>query len=297
MDELSRLESESIEVLREVAAQFERSVLLFSGGKDSLCLLKLSEKAFRPGKFPYPILHIDTGHNFDEALLFRDQTIAQLEETLIVRKVEDSIQQGRTKDESGPYPSRNRQQSVTLMDAMKEFRFQAAIGGARRDEEKARAKERFFSYRNSAGAWDPQNQRAELWNLYNGSLKDGEQIRVFPLNNWTELDVWRYIEREKMKVPSLYFSHRRKCVQRADGVWLPHSAFINPPASDQIEEHEVRFRTVGDMTCTSPVFSKASTVSEIIAEIQTSDVSERGSRADDQRSEAAMEDRKGEGYF
>lgn len=294
---LDELEAESIHILREVAAQFEKPVLLFSGGKDSICLLKLSEKAFRPGRFPYPILHIDTGHNFEETLAFRDQAVARLGEKLIVRSVEDSIRTGRAKDETGPYPSRNRQQTVTLLDALKEFGFQAAIGGARRDEEKARAKERVFSFRNEAGGWDPSNQRPELWNIYNGKIRPGQNIRVFPLSNWTELDVWQYIEREKIEVPSLYFSHRRKIVHRKDGSALAFSSFIRPPEEDLTEDAVVRFRTVGDMTCTGPVFSTASTVSEIIEEIRASRLTERGTRADDKTSDAAMEDRKKEGYF
>lgn len=294
---LDELEAESIYILREVAAQFEKPVLLFSGGKDSICLLKLSEKAFRPGRFPYPILHIDTGHNFEETLAFRDQAIAKLGEKLIVRSVEDSIRAGRAQDEAGPYPSRNRQQTVTLLDALKEFGFQAAIGGARRDEEKARAKERVFSFRNESGGWDPANQRPELWNIYNGKIRAGQNIRVFPLSNWTELDVWQYIDRERIDVPSLYFSHRRKIVHRHDGSALAVSPFIRPPAEDRIEDAVVRFRTVGDMTCTGPVFSNASTVAEIITEIRASRVTERGTRADDKTSDAAMEDRKKEGYF
>ncbi len=297
MDTLDILEAESVHVLREVAAQFKRPVLLFSGGKDSLVLLRLSEKAFRPGKFPYPVLHIDTGHNFEETLSFRDQTIERLSEQMIVRRVEDSIQAGRAQDETGPYPSRNRQQSVTLLDAIREFGFDAAIGGARRDEEKARAKERFFSYRNAQGGWEPHQQRPELWNLYNGRIHLGEQMRVFPLNNWTEFDVWSYIKRERLEIPSLYFSHQRTCVRRADGSWLPMSKHVTPPPGDLVETRTVRFRTVGDMTCTSPVFSQASSLDEIIEEIRTAEFSERGSRADDQRSETAMEDRKREGYF
>lgn len=294
---LDQLEAESIYVLRECAARLSRPVILFSGGKDSLVLLRLSEKAFRPGPFPYPILHIDTGHNFDETLLFRDQVVSRLGEKLIVRKVEDTIKKGRAKDETGAYPSRNRIQSVTLLDALQEFGFNAAIGGARRDEEKARAKERFFSHRDSKGVWNPSAQRPELWNLYNSEIFPGEQIRVFPLNNWTELDVWNYIRKEKMEVPSLYFSHQRKCVQRKDGSWLALSPYISPPDGDLTQECQVRFRTVGDMTCTSPVFSNASNLDEVICEIETSETSERGSRADDQRSESAMEERKREGYF
>ncbi len=297
MDALSILEAEAIEVLREVHAQFKNPVLLFSGGKDSLCLLHLSLKAFRPDKFPYPILHIDTGHNFPETLVFRDQYIKKIQEKMIVRSVADSIAEGKAKDETGPYPSRNFLQTVTLLDALKEFSFDAAIGGARRDEEKARAKERFFSIRNISGGWNPRQQRPELWNFYNGHLASGEQMRIFPLSNWTEKDVWRYILREKIEVPSLYFSHLRSCVQKADGTWLPLSSHITPPATDKIIETTVRFRTVGDMTCTSPVFTDAKNVEEILEDIAVSKTSERGSRADDKRSENAMEDRKKMGYF
>lgn len=297
MDALSLLEAEAIHVLREVAAQFKNPVLLFSGGKDSLCLLHLSLKAFRPDPFPYAVMHIDTGHNFPETLSFRDKIMAQIGEKLIVESVEETIKAGRAEEETGPYPSRNRQQARTLMDALKKHQFDGVIGGARRDEEKARAKERFFSHRNAQGAWDPRNQRPELWDLYNGHLRPGEQMRIFPLNNWTEKDVWKYLHRENIEVPSLYFSHTRKCVKRADGSWLPMSKFITPPSTDLIEEHVIRFRTVGDMTCTSPVFSTASTLDEIIHEITHSHVSERGSRADDQRSDNAMEERKREGYF
>jgi sulfate adenylyltransferase subunit 2 len=297
MDALDRLEAQAIHVLRETAAQARNPVLLFSGGKDSLCLLHLTVKAFRPDPFPWPVLHIDTGHNFPETLTFRDEAMRRLGERLIVRRVEDTIKAGRAQDENGAYPSRNRQQARTLMDALSEFDFDFAIGGARRDEEKARAKERFFSLRSDQGAWDPTQQRPELWDLYNGKLPACGQIRVFPLNDWTEKDVWRYLRREGVAVPSLYFSHSRKCVRRADGTWLPHSTFIHPPPQDVIEERVVRFRTVGDMTCTSPVFSDAHDIDAVIAEIESSHVSERAGRADDRRSENAMEDRKREGYF
>lgn len=296
-DSLTELEAESIFVLREVLAQFKNPVLLFSGGKDSLTLLHLTKKAFAPDPFPFPVLHIDTGHNFSETLTFRDEVVNQLGITLIVRKVEDTIRAGKAQDETGPYPSRNRQQSVTLMDAMKEYGFDAAIGGARRDEEKARAKERFFSHRDATGAWNPRDQRAELWDLYNGHLVPGEQMRIFPLNNWTEKDIWRYLKHENITVPSLYFSHSRTCVKRDDGSWLPLSTHISPGPKDLLEDRVVRFRTVGDMTCTAPVFSEAKTIDEVIQEIASSPISERGSRADDKRSENAMEDRKKEGYF
>ena len=297
MKYLDQLEAEAIHTLREAAALFKRPVLLFSGGKDSLCLLLLSVKAFRPDAFPYPVLHIDTGHNFPETLDFRDRLMKQLGETLIVRKVADTIAAGRAQDESGPYPSRNRQQARTLLDALAEGQFDAAIGGARRDEEKARAKERFFSPRALEGGWDPRVQQAELWNLYNPSLPPNGNMRIFPLNNWTELDVWRWLQREKAEVPSLYYSHRREVVQRQDGTWLPTSPYITPPATDKVETWNLRFRTVGDMTCTSPIKSEATTIAEVIHEIKHSKMSERGSRADDKRGDAAMEDRKREGYF
>ncbi len=295
---LQWLESESVAVLREAYAQYgDRCAILFSGGKDSLVLLELSRRAFFPAPIPFQCLHVDTGHNFPETLAFRDATAKRYGLNLIVRTVEETIRLGRAQDESGPYPSRNRQQSVTLLDAVRELGLLAAIGGARRDEEKARAKERFFSVRNDRGAWDPKSQRPEFWNLWNGSLLPGQQMRVFPLNNWREEDVWEYIELRKLEVPQLYFTHQRKCVQRSDGIWLAASPWISPQASDRVVETDVRFRTVGDMTCTSPVFSGARTISEIIAHIRTKESSERGSRADDQRSEYAMEERKREGYF
>ncbi len=297
MNALDSLEAEAIHVLRETAAVFKRPVLLFSGGKDSLCLLLLSAKAFRPDRFPYPVLHIDTGHNFSETLAFRDKIMLELNEKLLVARVEDSIQQGRVTEEVGPYASRNRQQARTLLDALELHGFDAAIGGARRDEEKARAKERFFSPRSLGGGWNPHEQRAELWREYNPSLPSQGNMRVFPLNNWTELDVWRWLEREGAELPSLYFAHRRQIVRRQDGTLLPLSPFIRPPVGDFIEEAQVRFRTVGDMTCTSPIFSQAQTIAEVIQEIQRSSLSERGSRDDDKRGDAAMEDRKREGYF
>ncbi|MBY0516565.1 MAG: sulfate adenylyltransferase subunit 2 [Bacteriovoracaceae bacterium] len=297
MKRLNQLEAEAIYVLREVAANFKNPVLLFSGGKDSLCLLLLSVKAFRPDRFPYPVLHIDTGHNFPEALHFRDKVMEDLQEKLIIRKVEDTIKAGRAKEDDGPYASRNRQQAKTLLDALDEFNFDAAIGGARRDEEKARAKERFFSPRFKGGGWNPNQQRAELWNLYNTDLTSGGNMRVFPLNNWSELDVWQWLKKESATLPSLYFSHKRKIVTRSNGIILPLSEYIKPTADDVISEEIVRFRTVGDMTCTSPVLSQASTIDDVIQEIISSDLSERGSRADDKTSDAAMEDRKREGYF
>jgi len=294
---LDQLEAEAIHVLRETAAVFKKPVLLFSGGKDSLCLLHLSVKAFRPERFPYPVLHIDTGHNFPETIAFRDQLMKELGETLLVAKVADTIASGRAQEESGHYPSRNRQQARTLLDTLEAHGFDAAIGGARRDEEKARAKERFFSPRAFEGGWNPLDQRAELWNLYNPSLPAGGNMRVFPLNNWTELDVWRWLKREGVAIPSLYFAHERSIIARQDGTFLPASAFVHPPTSDKVSTRTVRFRTVGDMTCTAPVFSRATTVDEVIAEILQDKTSERGSRADDKRSENAMEDRKREGYF
>lgn len=294
---LDYLENEAIYVLREARALFKNPFILFSGGKDSLCILHLAQKAFYPDPFAFPVLHIDTGHNFPEALIFRDKMISRLGADLYIRKVEDSIASGRADDEKGPYPSRNRQQAVTLLDAIKELKIDCAIGGARRDEEKARSKERFFSLRKTGGGWDPSDQRAELWDLYNHHLKEGENMRVFPLNNWTEKDVWRYIKREGLEVPSIYFSHRRLCVFRSSGACLPMSPYINPQIEDRIEEKVVRFRTVGDMTCTSPVFSDATNVDMILQEIANSRFSERGSRADDKFSDSAMEDRKKEGYF
>ncbi len=297
MNALDRLESEAIYVLRETAALFKRPVLLFSGGKDSLCLLHLSVKAFRPEAFPYPVLHIDTGHNFPETILFRDNILNELGERLVVRSVADTIRAGRVEEATGFFPSRNRQQARTLLDSIEEGQFDAVIGGARRDEEKARAKERFFSPRVQGGGWEPNHQQAELWDIYNPALPPQGNMRVFPLNNWTELDVWRWLAREKIEVPSLYFSHPRQVVQTPHGVWLPQSEHINPPDGTPIENWNLRFRTVGDMTCTSPIKSEAKNIQEVIRELESSTLSERGSRADDKTSDAAMEDRKREGYF
>lgn len=294
---LDYIENEAVYVLREVKALYKNPYILFSGGKDSLCILHLARKAFHPDPFPFSVLHIDTGHNFEETIVFRDKVIASLGAKLQIRTVVDTIRAGRAVDEVGPYPSRNRLQAITLLDAIQELKIDCAIGGARRDEEKARAKERFFSIRKPHGGWDPSNQRAELWNLYNHHLKESEQMRVFPLNNWTERDVWNYIQREKLEVPSLYFSHKRTCVFRSNGSCLPLSPYIRPQANDRVEEKTVRFRTVGDMTCTSPIFSDAISVEMILDEISTSRLSERGSRADDKFSASAMEDRKREGYF
>jgi sulfate adenylyltransferase subunit 2 len=282
--------------MREVAAQFERPVLLFSGGKDSITLVRLAEKAFRPGKFPFPLLHIDTGHNFPETIEFRDRLIHDVGEKLIVRYVQDSIDKGRVVEEKGKGASRNKLQTATLLDAIEEFKFDAAFGGARRDEEKARAKERIFSFRDEFGSWDPKKQRPELWNLYNGRIQKGEHIRVFPISNWTEMDVWQYILLEKLDIPSIYFSHRRNCFYR-DGMLVPLSDFLPNEQDEAVDEMTVRFRTVGDMTCTGAVLSEASSLEEIIHEVASARVTERGGRADDKRSEAAMEDRKKEGYF
>jgi sulfate adenylyltransferase subunit 2 len=297
LDHLSALESEAIAIMREAAAEFERAVLLFSGGKDSAVLLRIAEKAFYPSKFPFPIMHIDTGHNFQEALDFRDRRIAELGERLIVRTVQDSIDQGRVVEERGPRASRNRLQTVTLLDAIAEFRFDAAFGGGRRDEEKARAKERVFSFRDEFGQWEPKNQRPELWQLYNGRIRRGEHVRVFPLSNWTELDIWHYIAREQMDLPSIYYAHRREVIER-DGMLLAVGEHLTLMAGERPFEAEVRYRTVGDMTCTGAVRSSARTIDQIIHEVAASRLSERGAtRADDKFSEAAMEDRKREGYF
>lgn len=296
LSHLQQLEAESIYILREVAAQFERPALLFSGGKDSITLVHLALKAFRPGKFPFPLVHIDTGHNFPEALQFRDDLANRIGEKLIVRYVQDSIDQGKAVEEKGKFPSRNAIQTVTLLDTIEEFKFDACIGGARRDEEKARAKERVFSVRDEFGSWDPKLQRPELWNIYNGKIHVGENVRVFPISNWTELDVWEYIKSENIPLPSLYFSHRRQIVWR-ENVVFPVSEFVTLDSSDKVEEKTVRFRTVGDMTCTAAVESEANSLDDIIREIQTSRTTERGSRLDDKRSEAAMEERKRGGYF
>lgn len=296
LSHLQQLESEAIFVMREVAAQFERPVLLFSGGKDSIVMVRLAQKAFHPAKFPFPLMHVDTGHNFPETLEFRDRLVDSLGEKLIVRTVQESIDKGRAVEEKGPNASRNALQTVTLLDAIEEHRFDAAIGGARRDEEKARAKERFFSHRDEFGQWDPKNQRPELWNLFNGRKSFGEHFRVFPLSNWTEMDVWQYIALEKLEIPTIYFSHDRDVFLR-DGTWLATSDFVTPSSTEVVENKRVRFRTVGDMTCTGAVLSEASDVTDIIREVAAARVAERGGRADDKRSESAMEDRKKQGYF
>jgi sulfate adenylyltransferase subunit 2 len=293
---LQMLESESIHVMREVAGQFERPAILFSGGKDSIVMLRLAEKAFRPGRFPMPLVHVDTGHNYPEVIGFRDRRAAQLGETLIVRSVEDSIARGRIVEKAGADNSRNRMQITTLLDTVAEFRFDALLGGARRDEEKARAKERFFSFRDEHGQWDPKNQRPELWNLYNGRHHAGEHFRVFPISNWTEMDVWQYIEQEKLEIPSIYYAHRRRVAER-QGVLMPISDLVPAREGEVVTERTVRFRTVGDITCTACVESDASTAADIIGETAAARVTERGSRVDDKASEAAMEDRKKEGYF
>jgi len=297
LSHLRALESEAIHVMREVAAEFERPVLLFSGGKDSIVLLRLAEKAFRPAPFPFPLMHVDTGHNFPEVIEYRDRRVAELGERLIVASVQESIDRGRVLEETGPRASRNQLQTVTLLDAIAEHGFDAAFGGARRDEERARAKERIFSFRDDFGQWDPKNQRPELWNLYNGRIKKGEHVRVFPLSNWTELDVWEYIDQERLEVPSIYFAHERPVFQR-DGMlyaWREGTELID---GEEIFQETVRYRTVGDMSCTGGVRSSASTLEQVVLEIAATRITERGeTRADDRVSEAAMEDRKKAGYF
>jgi sulfate adenylyltransferase subunit 2 len=297
LSHLDALEACSIHIFREVAAEFERPVLLFSGGKDSLVLLRLAEKAFRPARFPFPIMHVDTGHNFPEVIEFRDRLIAQLGERLIVARVQDSIDAGRVVEETGPRATRNRLQTVTLLDAIAEQGFDAAFGGARRDEERARAKERVFSFRDDFGQWDPKRQRPELWNLYNGRIRRGEHVRVFPLSDWTELDVWQYIARERLEVPSIYFAHRRWVFER-DRMLYAFSPYVQLIDGEEPFEAFVRYRTVGDMTCTGAVRSEAHTLDEVVTEIAATRITERGeTRADDRVTEAAMEDRKREGYF
>jgi sulfate adenylyltransferase subunit 2 len=297
LSHLRALESEAIHVMREVAAEFEKPVLLFSGGKDSIVLLRLAEKAFRPAPFPFPLMHVDTGHNFPEVIEYRDRRVAELGERLIVASVQDSIDKGRVVEETGPRASRNKLQTVTLLDALAEHSFDAAFGGARRDEERARAKERVFSFRDDFGQWDPKNQRPELWNLYNGRIKKGENVRVFPLSNWTELDVWEYIDQERLEVPSIYFAHERQVFERDDMLyaWREGTELIE---GEEIFNETVRYRTVGDMSCTGGVRSLAATLEEVVLEIAATRITERGeTRADDRVSEAAMEDRKKAGYF
>jgi sulfate adenylyltransferase subunit 2 len=296
LSHLDWLEAQAIHIMREVAGQCSNPVLLFSGGKDSVCLLRIAEKAFRPGRFPFPLLHVDTGHNYPEVIAFRDKRAAELHERLIVRSVEDSIRQGKVVLKH-PLESRNRHQSVTLLDAIAEFGFDACIGGARRDEEKARAKERIFSFRDEFGGWDPKNQRPELWNLYNARIHKGENIRAFPISDWTELDVWQYIGRENLDLPSIYFAHRRPVVRRGNAL-VPVTEITPARPTDVVEEVSVRFRTVGDITCTAPVESNASSIEAILAETATTNLTERGAtRLDDQTSDASMEQRKKEGYF
>jgi sulfate adenylyltransferase subunit 2 len=296
LDYLDELEAEAIYILREVGGQFEKPALLFSGGKDSITLVRLAEKAFRPGKFPFPLVHIDTGHNFVETIEYRDKMIQRINEKLIVGYVQDEIDQGKVVEQKGKNASRNALQTVTLLNTIAKHQFDACIGGARRDEEKARAKERIFSVRDEFGQWDPKRQRPELWNIYNGKIHKGENVRVFPISNWTELDVWNYIRRENIELPSIYFAHEREVITR-NGQLMAATPFLNMDAEDVIERRNVRFRTVGDMTCTAAVESYAFQIDDIIDEISASRLSERGARMDDKVSEAAMEDRKKGGYF
>jgi sulfate adenylyltransferase subunit 2 len=295
--QLEVLEAESIHVMREVAAEFERPVLLFSGGKDSIVMLALAERAFWPARIPFPVMHVDTGHNFTEVLEYRDHRLAEAGVQLVVASVQESIDAGRVVEETGRRASRNRLQTTTLLDAIEKHQFDAVFGGGRRDEEKARAKERIFSFRDEFGQWDPKNQRPELWSIFNTRIRKGEHIRVFPLSNWTELDIWQYIGREKLEIPSIYFAHSRSVFER-DGILLADNEFIPRGEDEAVFEARVRYRTVGDMTCTGAVESSAATIAEVIAEISATRITERGqTRADDRTSEAAMEDRKREGYF
>ncbi len=291
------LESEAIHIFREVVAQFEKPVLLFSGGKDSITLVRLAQKAFYPAKIPFPLMHIDTGHNFPETIEFRDRLAKELGVELIVRNVQDNIDSGKVKEETGRYASRNMLQTETLLDAIEEFGFDACIGGARRDEEKARAKERIFSVRDDFGQWDEKNQRPELFDMLNGKIDLGQNVRVFPISNWTELDVWSYIEAEDIEIPSIYFAHKRKIFIRDGMIWSAEDDVVYRDEEEVVEERMVRFRTVGDMSCTAAVLSEAITIDKVVAEIRESTISERGARIDDKRSEAAMEKRKQQGYF
>ncbi len=296
-DHVALLEAEAIQIFREVAAELERPVLLFSGGKDSIVMVRLAEKAFWPAPLPFPLMHVDTGHNFPEVIEFRDRRVAEIGARLLVASVQEAIDDGRATEESGPRASRNRLQTVALLDGLKQHGFNAAFGGARRDEERARAKERIFSFRDDFGTWDPKNQRPELWDIYNGRIKRGESVRVFPLSNWTELDVWQYIARELLELPSIYFAHTRP-VFRRDGMIYAASPFVELMDDEEVFEATVRYRTVGDMSCTGGVESTAATVEEVVSEISASRITERGeTRADDRATEAAMEDRKKEGYF
>jgi sulfate adenylyltransferase subunit 2 len=296
INHLRELESESIYVIREVASQFERPILLFSGGKDSIVMYHLARKAFWPTKVPFPLLHIDTGHNFPETLEFRDDLMKKTEGTCLVRLVQDTIDQGRVVEETGYNASRNVLQTVTLLDAIEELKIDAALGGGRRDEEKARAKERFFSHRDEFGQWDPKNQRPELWNIFNGQKRMGEHFRVFPLSNWTEMDIWQYIYMDDVEIPSLYYTHKREVFCR-DGVWLANAPFMKLKDKEKVEIRDVRCRTIGDITCTGLTLSRANTLEDIIKEVAATRITERGGRYDDKRSDAAMEDRKKEGYF
>jgi sulfate adenylyltransferase subunit 2 len=297
LSHLRVLEAESIHVIREVAAEFERPVLLFSGGKDSIVMLRLAEKAFWPARIPFPVMHVDTGHNFPEVIEFRDRRVAELGVKLVVASVQQAIDDGRVVEEKGPRASRNRLQTTALLDGIEEHRFDAAFGGARRDEEKARAKERVYSFRDEFGQWDPKNQRPELWSLYNGRHHQGEHIRIFPLSNWTELDIWQYIAEEHVDIPSIYYAHEREVFQR-DGMWLSVNEFLEPGPNEEVVTKTVRYRTVGDATITGAVESNASTVEQVVAEVAATRLTERGAtRADDRVTEAAMEDRKKEGYF
>lgn len=296
LNHIRQLESESIFIMREVAAQFEKPVLLFSGGKDSITMARLAQKAFWPGKIPFPFMHVDTGHNFEETIQFRDKLMDELGVELIVEKVQDTIDAGRVKEEKGPNASRNKLQITTLLDGIEKHGFDACFGGARRDEEKARAKERFFSHRDEFGQWDPKNQRPELWNLFNGHKEMGENFRIFPLSNWTEMDVWQYIAAEGLDIPELYLSHEREVVER-DGVYLAKNEYMSLLDGEEYETKKVRFRTIGDMTCTGAFLSDADTVPKIIDEVSSARSTERGNRTDDKRSEAAMEERKKQGYF
>ncbi len=296
LSHLQQLENEAIYVMREVASQFERPVLLFSGGKDSIVMVRLAQKAFWPAKIPFPLMHIDTGHNFEETIVYRDALVKEVGAELLVGSVQESIDKGRAVEEKGPNPSRNVLQTVTLLDSLEKYKFDAAFGGGRRDEEKARAKERFFSHRDEFGQWDPKNQRPELWNLFNGKKHIGEHFRIFPLSNWTEMDVWQYIAAENIPIPTIYYTHERDVVFR-DGNYLAYSPFITLMDGEKVERKQVRFRTVGDMTCTGAVPSHASKIEDIILEVAAARETERGTRADDRRSDAAMEDRKKEGYF
>ena len=295
--EVAALESEAIYIFREVVAQFEKPVLLFSGGKDSITLVRLAQKAFFPAKIPFPLMHIDTGHNFPETVAFRDKLVNELGVALIVRNVQDNIDNGRVKEETGRYASRNMLQTETLLDAIEEFGFDACIGGARRDEEKARAKERIFSVRDDFGQWDERNQRPEVFDMLNGRIDLGQNVRVFPISNWTELDVWSYIQKEKIEIPSIYFAHKRKTFIRDGMIWSAADAVVYRDKEEAVVERMVRFRTVGDMSCTAAVLSDAVDIKKVVEEIRDSSISERGARIDDKRSEAAMEKRKQQGYF